>query len=330
MGKISGLPDNERLAIIGYLAQEGVVREITAEVPLRKSAEFQEKYGIKPYIIRSDKKYSDQLRIYLTDPESAPPLLKEALDTKQPRLNDNEFIRELVDNYGFTFFSKQNSQVILEKAKSLAPDDYDSFLSGYRINGDFIQALTEAVQSETIPVPVLVPVPDVEERPRGRKKKKAAIPDSNAQFSEEQLLYLGWAGEEYLFKNFQTGTEEAFTPFGIDVQKVEDVIWYNQGYATTENWQDGSIGKGCDILVKTTDSELLIEVKSSRRRSPIFGMTSFEMQKMMECRDHYFLAKLDYLENLISGQAPSLRIFKDPYARFFVPAKMQKAVFFCD
>ena len=87
---------------------------------LSSDAEFQEKYGIKPYIIRSDKKYSDQLRIYLTDPESAPQLLKDALDTKQPRLNDNEFIRELVDNYGFSFFAKQDSRVILENAKKIA------------------------------------------------------------------------------------------------------------------------------------------------------------------------------------------------------------------
>ena len=29
MGKISSLPDAERMAIIGYLAQEGVIREIT-------------------------------------------------------------------------------------------------------------------------------------------------------------------------------------------------------------------------------------------------------------------------------------------------------------
>lgn len=65
MGKISSLPDADRMAIIGYLAQEGVVREITAEVPLRRCDEFQSKYGVKPYVIRSDKKYSDQLRMIL-------------------------------------------------------------------------------------------------------------------------------------------------------------------------------------------------------------------------------------------------------------------------
>ena len=76
MGKISGLPDLERLEIIGYLAQEGVIDKITAEVPLRKCAEFENKYGVKPYPINSNKKFSEQLRIYLSDPESAPPLLK--------------------------------------------------------------------------------------------------------------------------------------------------------------------------------------------------------------------------------------------------------------
>ena len=330
MGKISSLPVNERLTIIGYLAQEGVVKEITAEVPLRKSAEFQSKYGIKPYIIYSDKKYSDQLRIYLTDPDSAPPLLKDALDIQHSRLNDNVFVRELVENFGFTFFSKQNSQIILERAKQLTQDEYDAFLNGYNSNRNFIEALTNVVQTGNLPIPVIIPVPDEQDTPRGRRVRPSNIIDSNLQFSEEQLLYLGWAGEEYLFKYLKKGTEAAFAPFDIDVRSVEDVVWYNQGYKENENWVDGSIGKGCDILVKTTDSDYHIEVKSSRKRSPIFGMTSFEMLKMMELRSSYYLAKLDYLENIVNGQSPSLRVFRDPYARFFTPAKMQKATFYCD
>ena len=330
MGKISKLPDEERLAIIGYLAQEGVVETITAEVPLRRSAEFQAKYGIKPYIIRSDKKYSDQLRIYLTDPDSAPSLLKEALDTRMPRLNDNEFVRELVDVYGFTFFSKQNSRFIVERAKQLSPDAYDAFLNGYSINSNFIDSLSNAVQAGDLPMPEVIAVPDALEKSKGKKKRVPKIPDSNAQFSDEQLMHLGWAGEEYLFKYLSKGTAEAFAPFSIDVETVQDVVWYNQGYRDNENWVDGSIGKGCDILVKTTGPDYCIEVKSSRRRSPIFGMTSSEMLKMMELRNSYYLAKLDYLENLVAGQSPSLKVYRDPFARFFTPAQMQKAVFFCD
>ena len=36
------------------------------------------------------------------------------------------------------------------------------------------------------------------------------------------------------------------------------------------------------------------------------------------------------IENLITGQAPLLKVFRDPYSRFFNPLKMQKAVFYCD
>ena len=330
MGKISSLPDEERLAIIGYLAQEGVVREITAEVPLRKSSEFQKKYGVKPYIIRSDKKRSGQLRIYLSDPDSAPPQLKAALDTEYSRLNDSAFVTELVDEYGFTFFSRQNSQFILERAKHMSPETYSAFLSGYNSNNDFIEALTNAVQTDELPTPDITPVLDTQKKTRGRKKSLSNIPDSNATFSDKQLMYLGWAGEEYLFKYLKTGTETAFAPFDIDASSVEDVVWYNQGYADDESWVDGSIGKGCDILVKTTNGEYFIEVKSSRRKSPIFGMTSYEMLKMMELRNSYYLAKLDFLENLILGQSPLLRVFKDPYSRFFTPTRMQKATFLCD
>ncbi len=332
MGKISSLPDAERMAIIGYLAQEGVIREITAEVPLRRCNEFQSKYGVKPYVIRSDKKYSDQLRIYLSDPEDAPPLLKAALDTKYQRLNDSEFVRELVDNYGFIFFGKQDSRLITEKVQTLPAAAYGAFLDGYNTNNDFIASLRNAVDTPNLPLPEVIPVPDAESESEGKKRgrKKAMITDSNSTLTDEQLLNLGWNGEEYLYKFLLTGTEAAFSPFSIDVRKVTDVVWYNQGFSTTEGWQDGSVGKGCDILVKTTESDALIEVKSSKRRSPIFGMTSFEMQTMQEKRGQYYLAKIDYLEKLIVGQAPSLRVYRDPYLRFFRPEKMQKAVFFCE
>jgi len=332
MGKISGLPDAERMAIIGYLAQEGVIREITAEVPLRRCDEFQKKYGIKPYIIKSDKKYSDQHRIYLSDPDDAPPLLKAALDTKYQRLNDSEFVRELVDNYGFVFFRKQDSRLIAEKIHEAAPTAYDAFLDGYNTNNDFIKALRNAVEKADIPVPEVIPVSDIESESSKKKRgrKKTTISDSNSTLTDEQLLKLGWNGEEYLFKFLLTGAEAAFSPFSIDVRKVTDVVWYNQGFSTTEDWEDGSVGKGCDILVKTTENDALIEVKSSKRRSPIFGMTSFEMQTMQEKREQYYLAKIDYLEKLIVGQSPSLKVYRDPYLRFFRPEKMQKAIFFCE
>lgn len=330
MGKISGLPDAERLAIIGYLAQEGVIREITAEVPIRRSAEFQDKYGVKPYIIRSDKKYSDQLRVYLTDPEDAPPLLRDALDKKYQRLNDSEFVRELVDDYGFVFFGRQNSRAILEYAKKLAPEAHKDFLSGYQANDDFVSSLRNAVNRKSLVMPDIVAVPDEAPTPTKGRKKKGTVLDSNASLSDEQLLSLGWSGEEYLYKVLMTGSAAAFAPFAIDADAVTDVVWFNQGCLTDENWTDGSVGKGCDILVKTAATEYLIEVKSSKRRSPIFGMTSFEMQTMMDKMDKYYLAKIDYLENLLHGQAPTLKVFQNPYDKFFRPHKMQKAIFFCE
>ena len=42
------------------------------------------------------------------------------------------------DDYGFSFFAKQNSQLIRERAKHLPQDEYDTFLSGFKTNNDFI------------------------------------------------------------------------------------------------------------------------------------------------------------------------------------------------
>ncbi len=327
MGKISKLPDNERLAIIGYLAQEGVVDSITAEVPKKNLAKFKERYDVEPYLIKSDKKYGNQYRVYLTDPDSAPPVLKEALDTKYSRLNDSEFISELIDKYGFTFFSKQNSQKIVAKAKQQAPKAFDSFLSGYNTNNNFIKKLLDIVHAEDLPIPAITPVPD-EQKTKGRKKKKLPF-NPDTQFSDEQLKYLGWAGEEYLYRYLASGKESAFLPFAIDKGNVRDIVWFNQGYAEHKDWEDGSIGMGCDILIKTAESDYFIEVKSSRRRSPIFTMTSCEMVNMCKQRSCYYLAKLNYMENILKGQSPSLCVYRDPYTIFFTPEKMQKATFFC-
>ena len=101
MGKISNLPDEIRRELIGYLAQPGIIANITAEVPVKKCADFETKYGVKPYPVNSEHKYGDQYRIYLSDPDDAPDALKAALDQKYGRLNDTVFIRELVDEYGY-------------------------------------------------------------------------------------------------------------------------------------------------------------------------------------------------------------------------------------
>ena len=196
MGKISNLPDDVRRELIGYLAQPGIIANITAEVPVKKCADFEEKYGVKPYPVNSEHKYGDQYRIYLSDPDDAPDALKAALDQKYGRLNDTVFIRELVDEYGFTFFQpRQDVRAIHSRAKAKGDTGYASFLKGFNASEDFLAALKSSVTDADVAAPDVKLITGGDEAKEKSKKKTGAhlgIGDNNAGLSDEQLLHLGF------------------------------------------------------------------------------------------------------------------------------------------
>ena len=334
MGKISSLPEDVRQELIGYLAQPGIITSITAEVPKKKCAEFESKYGVMPYPVSSEKKYGDQFRIYFADPDGCPDILKNALDKKYSRLNDTTFIRELVDDYGFSFFQPlQDSGRIKEKAKAKGPKSYASFMKGFNSSRDFLSALSASIDADG-PVDPLIQVITSSGKPAGKSGKKAPshllTGDSNAGLSEKQLLHLGWTGEQYLYKLLESNSSNIISKFGIDPDSSYSVIWFNNGFNEDPSWKDKSVGKGCDILINNGPDDIFIEVKTSKRKSPIFVMSSFEMQTMQMKKSNYYLVKIDNIERLITGNAPDVRIFSSPFEYFFVPNQMYSAVFYCN
>ena len=333
MGKISSLPDDVRRELIGYLAQPGIIANITAEVPAKKCAEFETKYGVKPYPVNSEHKYGDQYRVYLADPEGCPDVLRDALDQKYGRLNDTVFIRELVDEYGFRFFRPtQDVQAIQEKAKAKGGTGYGEFLRGFQASKDFIDALKQSADQPGIaPVVQLVAA---SEKSKGkfsqRKSSHILFGDSNAGLSDEQLLHLGWIGEQYFYNSLVNNTNDILSLFGIKDYVNCKITWFNFGYESDSNWTDKSVGKGCDILIQDGARNIYIEVKTSKRKSPVFAMTSFEMQMMQEKKSDFFLVKIDNIEQLINKTAPNVRVFASPFEYFFVTSRMHSAVFYCN
>ncbi|MBO5953194.1 MAG: DUF3883 domain-containing protein [Oscillospiraceae bacterium] len=332
MGKISSLPDDVRQEIIGYLAQPGIIASITAEVPAKKCADFEEKYGVTPYPINSAHKFGDQYRIYLSDPDDCPEVLKAALDQKYGRLNDTVFIRELVDEYGFAFFQpKQDTRSIHSKAKAKGDSGYESFLRGFNASEDFLSALSTSVTDADMVTPDVKLITDSEDSQEKTKKKGAhhsLLSEASAGLSDEQLLHLGWLGEQYFYNALLANSGDLLSMFGVKSPENCIITWFNNGFDTTENWEDKSVGKGCDIMIRDGDRDIYIEVKTSKRKSPIFAMTSFEMQIMQQKKNDYYLVKIDNMDSLISGNAPNVRIFASPYDYFFVPSRMYTAMFY--
>ena len=334
MGKLSSLPDDIRHELIGYLAQPGIITNITAEVPKRKCDEFKRKYGVNPYPVNSEKKFGNQFRVYLADPEGCPDILKDVLDKKYSRFNDTAFIRELVNDYGFSFFQPiQDSSKIQKAAMEKGENQYSSFMKGFNTSKNFLSELSASIKTSDLINPSIQTITPSDITSRKPKKKSPAhsfLENSNAGLSKEQLLNLGWTGEKYLYKLLESQNNDILSPFGIQSDKSYTITWFNNGFETNSSWKDKSTGKGCDIIIKKGTEKLFIEVKTSRRKSPIFTMSSFEMQLMQQKTTNYFLVKIDYIEHLITGNSPDIRIFSSPFEYFFKPNQMHSAIFYCN
>ena len=95
-------------------------------------------------------------------------------------------------------------------------------------------------------------------------------------------------------------------------------------------WKDKSVGQGCDIVIENEDRKIYLEIKTSKRKSSLFTMTSNEMQLMEQKNSDYYLVKINSFENILTGNSPEVYIFDVPYDRFFKTDKMKEATFLID
>ena len=144
MAKLKWKSEEDKFEAIGYLAIPGVISSIEPTVSKDKKARFEKEYKGKfsdgyPY---TASKYGYQFRIYLGDTDGCPDSLRSSLDGAYGnRLNNTDFIKELVEKYGFKFTREpQNSEYIrdcvyksvkkasLKKAFEKGINSYKSFI----------------------------------------------------------------------------------------------------------------------------------------------------------------------------------------------------------
>lgn len=331
LSKIEWPSDEDKFEAIGYLAKPGVIDMIEATVPADKLKKFKDEYRNKysiefPYVTKAGSKFGYQFRIYLSDTEGCPDFLASQLDEKyKNRINDTSFIAELVNEYGFRFTKKpQKEEQIRNLVRTKGANQIRSFEKGFRVYSDFLHDLSGKINKGDLPQPSIIQ-PKAAAKEKGRKPKNRG--EMKSSFTREQLFKLGWLGETYIYKMLVIKDESLLQMLGINSSDSYKIEWFNEGVQIGEEWEDKSVGQGCDIVVSLDDKDLYIEVKASKRKNGLFTMTSKEMQKMRDEAGKYYLIKIDFLERILKGESPEVMVFDSPYDTFFKPEKMKEATF---
>lgn len=335
MGKINWVSSEQKYEAIGYLATPGVIDVIEATVPADKVKKFKEEFRGRytsefPYVTKAGSKFGYQFRIYLSDTEDCPEFLETQLDdTYKNRINNTAFIRELVLEFGFTFTHQSQKTNQIEKLMAghyqsgqSTRNEITAFNKGARVYQEFIFDLSRKIKEYSLPAPLMV-LPEAKNHNKAIKSRENR--DIRNVYLRQQLQYLGWIGEEYFYKNLISGNKEILRILNISGEYT--VEWFNEGCVYLPIWEDKSVGKGCDMCISVGDKKLFIEVKSSKRNSPYFVMTSNEMQLMHKKNENYFIVKINYLEKLLINSNPEVMIFHKPYDLYFKPEKMKEATF---
>ena len=331
LSKIKWPSDEDKFEAIGYLAKPGVVDTIEATVPADKLKKFKDEYHNKysiefPYVTKTGSKFGYQFRIYLSDTEGCPDFLASQLDEKyKNRINDTSFIAELVNEYGFRFTKKpQDEEHIRNLVRTKGAKQIRSFEKGFRVYSDFLYNLSDKINEGDLPQPSIVQ-PKEATKAKGRKSKNSG--EMKSSFTREQLFKLGWLGETYIYKMLVIKDESLLRMLSINSSDNYKIEWFNEGVQIGEEWEDKSVGQGCDIVVSLDDKDLYIEVKTSKRKNGLLTMTSNEMQKMRDEAGKYYLIKIDFFERILKGESPEVMVFDSPYDTFFKPEKMKEATF---
>ncbi len=352
MAELNWPSDEDKYEAIGYLAAPGVIASIEATVPKGQKEQFRKEYKNKysdEYPYEADK-YGKQFRIYLNDTDGCPDFLRENLDGAYGnRLNNTEFIDELVKEYGFKFTKQPQDSNSIRKLvfNQVSSPFIEAFDKGYKGYNVFMQRIGDYMKKEEeLPLPNLL---QYKEQTISKRTEKSIFSGdgSVSAYTPFQILEFGWIGEEYIAYLLRIKDATLLNSIGLSEDSNYEVEWFNQGFQNAserivfrdlqkngscgefvKNWDDQSIGKGCDIVVTPTNGDsILIEVKSSRKSYPFFSMTSVEMQEMESKGNRYVLIKLNNLERLLQDESPDIIVIMNPYEELFHPKHMKEATF---
>lgn len=148
-------------------------------------------------------------------------------------------------------------------------------------------------------------------------KNKGISKKSNLnKFTQDELNKLGWQGEACIYYNLINNNTDLLEKLClVQNEDITDITWFNYGFDEAEDeWNDKSVGQGCDILVKTTLRTLHIEVKTSFSNTNFYSVTRNELRAMVEHQQDYFLIKINNFKmfNSTTKSRPTITVIQDP------------------
>lgn len=102
------------------------------------------------------------------------------------------------------------------------------------------------------------------------------------------------------------------------LNKNIDIICYNKDYNNQKDWEDKSIHKGHDILIKSKDNkeEIYLEVKTSLEDTNFYSMSGNELKFSKEKGENYYIIKIsNFIAIIDESDTHTLQfsIIRNPY-----------------
>lgn len=135
--------------------------------------------------------------------------------------------------------------------------------------------------------------------------------------SDKDKYHLGVQGELYVYKLLKEKNKSLLKELDLLNEDIE-VICYNEKYKRYENWQDQSINKGHDILIKSrkNNEEIYLEIKTSIDDTKFYSMSGNELRFSKEKGNKYYIIKITNFTDINEEQNKSkvkFYIIQNPY-----------------
>lgn len=134
------MSDDELCFTLGYLATDGRIKYIEAQVPYGKETIFENAYPGQRYdkMLPTSDKQSFQFRIFLNYTGNCPTALKNALTRGGGHSSSNcvskgKFVEKIINEYGFEFFRKPDTSEIRRLVSMKHPGLINEFDRGCSI-----------------------------------------------------------------------------------------------------------------------------------------------------------------------------------------------------
>lgn len=230
---------------------------------------------------------------------------------------DLEIVEKNNNKYVFTDYIKSTFTYFINELSAVNSIDANLEIDNVKNEIKDIKDLISELVSSDINVKPIVDKKEISQVGKLRVKRVArriGFKSKLSRFNELQKSQIGWFGEKYINSLLQDYSSDIYNFIKIESNDaIDKIIWFNDGCTLDKQWEDKSIGHGCDLELITIKGRIIkLEVKSSYSRVPFFTATTNELIEMGVSKKDYFLVKIDNLRELATGKSPNITLINNP------------------